>query len=270
MAVQKAEDPLEGVPPLTTTVVTSEDDKVEALHIIADTVAQQRQFASQAILFHPAVISTMVIIFGLIYQWLYKGARSDWALIGTTSAGTVMALLISIRGLTGGYIEEAEAVGTWKWLDKGRDAEAAGEIADDQDTILLSRFGEKPIGALVLRGVRDVARSTSGTGSGTRSRRQNSSGKNAPVTGMIRAFSVQNRYRRKGVGVELLEEAITVCQDKGWSGPEFAEDHALSKRVIPKMFHSSFAQREKKARAMLEKVKEESGVAAKGVKKGKR
>lgn len=262
--MDKAEDPLEGVPDLTTTVVTSEDDKVEALHLIADTVAQQRSTASQAILFHPAVLSTMAIILGLIYQWMYKGSRSDWALIGTTSGGVIMALLVGIRGITGGYIEEAEAVGTWKWLDKDR---ATTDAVGDQDTVLLTRFGDLAIGALILRGVRDTNRTTSNNGG---RKRQNSSGKNTPVTGKIRAVSVRHRYRRNGIGTELFEEAVTVCQDNGWQGPEFAEEHAHSKSKIPEMFKGRFVKRDRKIRAVLEKVKEDAGVGNKSGRKGKK
>ena len=260
-------DPLADVPHLSTKLATTEDDKVEALKLVADSVAEQRQQASRAILFHPGIIALVVLALGLIYSNFYKGALSDWGIVGTTSAGVIMSMLIGVRYATGGYIEAAEAVGTWKWLDKGRNNTFS---VGDEDEIVLSRFGDIPIGAVVMRGVRhDTSSSTSGSGS-PRKRRQNSSGKNAPVRGEIRGWAVRYRYRRKGVGTELLEEAVKICQEKGWQGPEFATDHANSTRILPSTFNGTFGRAERKAKEMLERVKEDAGVGAVSARKGKR
>lgn len=181
-----------------------------------------------------------------------------------------MAILVGVRGVTGGYIEEAERVGTWKWLDEGRDGDGVGE----QDEVLLTRFGEEGIGAVVVRGMRDVQSHVNGGvergGGSPRKRRQNSGGKHASVTGVIRAFAVKNRYRCKGVGTGLLEEVVRLCQEKGWVGPEFAEEHAHSRRKIPSLFYGRFVKRDGNVRAMLEGVKEEMGVDLGYGKKGKR
>lgn len=144
-------DPLANIPNLMTSAAVSEDDKVEALHLIADSVAQQRQLASRALIFHPITFAVLTLIFGLLYQHFYKGARSDWALIGTTTAGILMTTLITVRWWTSGYIEEAEKVGTWKWLDQGREGD---DVVGRTDDILLTKFGDEPIGALIMRGVR--------------------------------------------------------------------------------------------------------------------
>ena len=262
-ALEQSSDPLADVPPLVTKPATTEDDKIEALKLIADSVAQQRQYANQAVLFHPITAAVAVALLGIVYQFLYKGSRSDWSLIGTTFAGTLMAALISVRRISGGYIDEAEAVGTWKWLDKGIDeADAAGT----SDEVLLSRYDEIPIGALVLRGVRDSVNSSPKKG-----RRQGSNSKNAPVTGQIRGWTTINRYRRKGVGAELVEEAIRICQQKGWDGPVIAPDHANSARPLPKVYNGAFDRRQEGAVRLLEKVKEEMGVGtASAGRKGKR
>ncbi|OAP62906.1 hypothetical protein AYL99_02133 [Fonsecaea erecta] len=248
---------LDSLPELITKPALTEDDKVEALRLIADSVAQQRQLASAAVIFHPLTVSLLVLLLGLAYQNLYKGAASDWAIIGTTSAGILMAVLITVRWLTSGYIFEAERVGTWKWLNEGRDNPDKG-IVGSEDDILLTRFGEDIIGAIVVRGVRDSSQGSSGK-----------SRKNAPVNGYIRAWTVKRRYRHKGVGQGLLEEALALCQQKGWSGPEFAEDHANSASILHPKFAGGFRKREKQAQEMLERVVEESRLSACG-KKGKR
>lgn len=245
-AVVESKNPLDSIPDLTTRPAVSEDDKVEALHLLADSVAQQRQVASSAIMYHPLTLSTFVLCFGLVYQYLYKGERSDWMLIGTTTAGILMAILVSIRWLTGGYIEEAENIGTWKWLSKGRETHDSLAVGD-ADEILLTRFGDEVIGTVIIRGEREAPAG----GSPRKPRR------NTPTTGVIRGWTVKRRYRRKGVGQGLLEEAVKLCQINGWNGPEFAADHAHSARPLPATFSGTFNKRERQARELLEKVKED-------------
>lgn len=257
--VPGSENPLDSIPDLTTKPAVTNDEKVEALHLLADSVAQQRQVASTAVIFHPLTLAVLVLLCGLAYQNLYKGSSSDLALVGTTSAGILMAILITVRWLTSGYIFEAEKVGTWKWLNSGRDDDDSG-VVGSEDEILLTRFGDEIIGTVIVRGVRDSA-SASGTSSPRKPR------KNTPTTGYIRGWTVKRRYRRKGIGQGLLEEAVAVCQTKGWNGPEFADDHAHSAKVLHPTFSGGFRKREKQAREMLERVKEEVGSSGK---KGKR
>ncbi|KPI38112.1 uncharacterized protein AB675_1162 [Cyphellophora attinorum] len=247
LEIPSISQPPSNPPPLTTTVVTSEDDKVEVLHLIADSVAQQRQYASSAILWHPLILSSMVALFAYLYKYFY-------------TAGTSISPLLAQQG----YIDEAESVGTWKWLDKDRSSDANNTIIGESDDLVLSRFGDIPIGALILRGVRPGRNgSHSRNGSNKSSRRQNSNGRNSPVpiTGVIRGWTTKNRYRRKGVGTELLEEAVKICQDRGWQGPEFDADHANSKRMLPGLFNGPFEKRDRQARNLLESVKQEMGVA---------
>ncbi|KAK5060229.1 hypothetical protein LTR84_010114 [Exophiala bonariae] len=277
-------------PPLTTTLALTLDDKVEALHLLADSVAQQRQLASKATIFHPSTLSLLILALGLVYQYFYHGAQSDLALVGTTGAGIVMSALITVRWLTGGYIEEAERIGTWKWLNLGRD-EGNGNtnaIIGEEDEILLTRFGDEVIGTLFLRGVRESNSSSNSGGGGSdgmghSSSLSSSSGnssptkraaraaaRNTPVTGQIRGWTVKQRFRHKGVGTGLLEEAVAATQRHGWLGPEFAADHANSAKLLPMTFLGGFVKREKLAREALVRVKTEMGVSAGGGRGGRR
>ncbi len=163
-----------------------------------------------------------------------------------------MAGLLGIRWMVGGYLWRAEDVGTWRWLDEGKQ-KAEG------DEVLVTWFGEEMIGAVVIRGVRDADVISAGKG-GKKSQRSNSGGKdggsNGKVKGVIRAWTVRQRYRRKGLGGDLLEEAVKLCREKGWSGPVFAEDHANSGRVLPALFNGGMEKREVRARTALEKYVE--------------
>jgi hypothetical protein len=238
-------DPLDNIPPLTTALATTPDDKIEGLRLVADSVAQQRQYASKALIFHPLTIAVWVGLLAVVGQWLYDGTMNSYAIIVTTYSGIIMTVLLSVRYASGGYIDLAEDVGTWKWFDKG----SAPGMVDD---IILSKFGDEAIGALILRGVKSDDGSNVGS---SRKKRQN----NAGLKGVIRGWTVKNRYRRKGVGLGLLEETVKICADRGWSGPTFADDHANSGRVLPGMFNGGFDRRDKMARDMLEKVLEQGG-----------
>lgn len=270
--------PFSTIPPLTTSHATDLELRTTALHLVSDSVAQQRQLAAQSLIFHPLILAFWIACLAVIHQFFYKGKAGDLAIVLTTGAGVTMAGLLGVRWCVGGYLVEAERVGTWSWLDGG-EGRARG---DDEDEILVTSFGEEVIGAVVLRGVRDTDSSGSGAGKGGKKRQRSHSGSgghaNSHATGkksrkgVIRAWTVRQKYRGKGVGGALLEETVKLCQEQGWTGPVFATDHANSARVLPGIFNGGFEARERKARAMLEKCVEElhNVNAGKGAMKGRR
>lgn len=107
-----------------------------------------------------------------------------------------MALLAGYRWCTQGYLAAAESV-DWDWV----------EGAD----VFVTKFGEEIIGALVLDWV---------SGESSRQKRKKA------WRGEIRAWTVKLRYRGKGVGAALLEDAVKEARKKGAESLEFAEDHA--------------------------------------------
>lgn len=225
-------DPLADIPPLTTNILTQDAEKIAALKLIADSIAQQRQFASSSIIFHPLTIALWIGLLGIVSQFLYKD-RSDLGLLATTSAGVTMACLIAVRGATGKFLEFAEAL-KWSFL--------RNEETGEEDTVIGSKFGEEMIGAAVLR----LERSGSGKGRKKGGR------------GIVRAWTVRIKYRNKGVGTELLEEAVRITREKLGASAEigFAQEHANAKMVLPEMFNGGFRKREKKAAKRLESVLE--------------
>ncbi|OJJ50630.1 hypothetical protein ASPZODRAFT_126528 [Penicilliopsis zonata CBS 506.65] len=217
----------EEIPQLTTYPAADEADQIASLKLIADSVAQQRQLAARSVIFHPVSVGVAMVPLAVAYRILYK-TRGDWPLILTTWAGCVMALLLAVRYLTGGYIDEAERVGTWKWLNTATTTatDTGAGFDSTKSTMLVTKFGENIIGTLVLA-------------------------EQKKQTGVIRAWTVKQRYRGKGVGRDLLEEAVKFCRDKGWEGPVFDDEHANSARVLPGMFNGGFDGGEKRAREML-------------------
>jgi hypothetical protein len=259
---------LADIPALTSYPAVAEDERIAALRLIADSVAQQSQIGAKAIIFHPATLAAAVVVLAVVYKFLYT-ARNDVAIVATTWVGCVMAGLVAVRGATSGYLELAERTGTWAWLQEGRSQQHQDEEEED-DIILVTKYGTEIIGALVLRVERDRSRavlkhhlSSSSTSSRkpTRPHRSGPNGRGASTAvssstplGVIRAWTVKRRYRRKGIGASLLEEAVSVCRTKDWDGPVFADSHAMSARLLPRMFTSDFDQMERRACSMLDKV----------------
>lgn len=226
--------PLASIPPLTTRVLVAEPDKVAALKLVADSIAQQRQSASRAAIFHPLTIAVYIGLLAGVSQVLYK-TREDLGIVATTGAGVTMACLILVRGLTSGYINLAEEM-NWNFLKVNNNE-------GEEDVIIGSRYGEEIIGALVLRLERN------GNGGGKKGRKLGGKG-------VVRAWTVRIKYRGKGVGTELLEEAVRVTRERMGGSAEvgFAAEHANSKMVLPELFNGGFRKRETKAAKLLDGV----------------
>jgi len=266
------------IPDLTTAPTATPASRLAALHLVADSVAQQRQSASRALIFHPLVLAAFVAVLALVAQLLYE-SRGDLALVATTWAGLVMAGLVGVRWAVSEYIEVAEGIG-WRWLEDGGKLEGEGE-----DVVVVSWWGEEVIGALVVRLVREEHGSAGGAGAGAgagggKAGRRSRAGKGT-YTAYIRAWTVKLRFRGKGVGTGLLEEAVRICHERGVDALEFAADHAStssslflispewlscqesnadgrgaidSARVLPSIFNGGFERREARARKMLDEV----------------
>ncbi|KAK8160830.1 hypothetical protein BKA80DRAFT_109055 [Phyllosticta citrichinensis] len=230
-AAHGPDDHLAGVPELVTEAATTEDDKVAALKLIADSVAQQRQAASWALLSHPTTLAAYVGLMAVVSHFVWRTA-GDWPYMLTTGAGATMALLIAVRLITGRYISLAEEI-NWSFLD-------------DADSILVTRFGERIIGVLVLGWAGPNMQ-------GNRAQRRRK-GK-----GAVKAWTVLLKYRGKGVGLALLEEAVRETVRRGRESVEFADDHANSHRILPAYFNGNFERGEKRARKALQSVIETSG-----------
>lgn len=231
-----------GIPILKTWSAVSIDDRAQALKIVADSVAQQRNIASRALVYHPMTLALLVAGFAGIRQALYDGENSDYIKILMTFMGFVMSLLAGFRYVCAPYISEAERIGTWKWLDEGRstaEEEQTGvHVLGEQDEILLTKFGADYIGAIIFRGVQPS------TGM-KKSRKQTKM--------QLRAWTVAQKYRRKDIGTALLEDAIKVGEPEGWTtgGIEIAPNHANSKRVLPQMLNGSLDKHDEIAHKIL-------------------
>ena len=190
-----AEDPLADVPELKTYIAQDEEEKIAALKLVADSVAQQRQLANSALIYHPLNLAIAVAILSLVARNVYEWKR-DPIITGSTCSGIVMAFLAGYRYLTQNYLFAAENI-NWQWL---------GESAD----IFITKFGDEIIGTAIVEWVSEDSRQ----------RRKKA------WRGEIKGWAVRLRYRGKGVGSALLEEAVKEFRKQGADTIEFADDHA--------------------------------------------
>ncbi|KAI0152492.1 hypothetical protein F4776DRAFT_35656 [Hypoxylon sp. NC0597] len=224
------------LPPLSVGILGTESDKVDALNLVTDSIAQQRQSASYHLVFHPYLLSLLAMGLAIAHQYSWRIKRD----LGTAlmlHSGVVMIYLLTIRYFTGQYIQVAENT-KWSWM-----------VSDDgeEDTVIGVRFGRDLIGALVLR----LEPNPNLVG---KKRSRNSALRGGK--GVIRAWTVKLKYRHKGVGVDMLHEAVKVTREKCGKDAAigFAKEHANSTMVLPEVFNGPFRKDEQRAAKTLEKV----------------
>ncbi|GLB08347.1 inorganic phosphate transporter pho84 [Aspergillus tubingensis] len=112
--------------PLTTSITTTETDQIASLHLIADSIAQQRQLAARSILTHPAMLSCLT--FSLVITYFFTralsttttGGDNTWPfLLLITWPACIMVYLLAAAHTTHPYLEKAGRTGTWVWLWRG-------------------------------------------------------------------------------------------------------------------------------------------------------
>ncbi|OAL54324.1 hypothetical protein IQ07DRAFT_583621 [Pyrenochaeta sp. DS3sAY3a] len=224
-----AKPPVDELPQLTTYTAESEDDRIEGLRLVADSVAQQRQVSSKVLMFHPVSLAALFAVVAVAARFMLNW-YDDKIMLGTTVGGIIMTFLIFVRWMTGGYIGIAEDI-NMDWLG--------------DDRVIVVKWGEDIIGALVLGWADNDAAKKRG-----RRRRGKA---------LVRAWTVKLKYRGKGVGEGLLEEAVKVAGERGADGIIFDGDHANSKRILPRIFNGFLAKQEARAEKALHKVADAKG-----------
>lgn len=188
------EGPLAGIPDLKTYVAETEEDKLAALKLVADGIAQTRQTANRILMFHPVNFGIFLAFIAFVGQYLYKSRGSDLGIVITTSSGLIMAAMVTVRRYTNPYIALAE--------------ETHISMLEDSD-VLVTKFGEEVIGTVIMGWVDGETK-----------------GKRRKWRAEIKGWAVRLRYRGKGEGIALLQEAVNLAKKKDADGISFAPDHA--------------------------------------------
>lgn len=133
-----------------------------------------------------------------------------------TYSGIALTYLVTIRYFTNAYIRIAEETNWAAWLKN----------ATGDDIVIGARFGDEIIATVVLRLQRN-AKSDSGRA-------------------YIRAWTTKLRFRGRGLGGDMLSEAVKVSRQTLGNdcAVEFAGDHANS-HVILRPFLSDLFSRDR-------------------------
>lgn len=276
------DDNNDDIPDLTLGVLTTKADKAAALRIIADSIAQQRQRAVRHVFFHPLPFTLLLGLLTAVYRFAWaRDKRHDLGTALLLASGAVMAYLHAIRYLASGYLRAAEAL-SWDFLSGGEEGEGDGGV---EDLVVGTKFGDKLVGALVLRLERPGQSSSSSSsslpsppsaangnsiGNGNISRRKSHHRRNSSLNaarsawkggqGLIRAWTTRLQYRGRGVGGDMLREAVRLTRERCGRDARvgFAARHAHSAAVLPEFFNAGFVRKdERRAVAALEKILEE-------------
>ncbi len=223
------------IPELTYTVAETSEEKRDALRLVADTIAQQRQVASSTIIFYPAVLGPFVaLLAGLVYR-----SGSDWVGAVILVSGVIVAYLASIQYYTYSYLQRAEKFNWRSFITPSADK------PNEQDTVMYARYGDNIIATLVLR----LDKATKASSKTTSQPRGNGS------TAQIRAWATRLRYRGTGIGGDMLRDAVALARSS--LGPavsiQFSNPHAHTVDTT-KYFTAPFARHEKRARQALAQV----------------
>lgn len=188
------EDPMAGLPELRSYRTDDDDEKVAAMKLVADSVAQMRQAANSALIFHPLNMAVLVAVLSLVARFMHD-RKYDSVTIGTTCSGLFMVFLALCRYATNGYLLAAEEI-NWEWLGN----------AD----VFITKFGDEIIATIIIDWLPDDSRQK----------------RKKAWRSEVKGWTVRLKYRRKGVGAALLEETVKECRKKGAETIEFSEDHA--------------------------------------------
>ncbi|KZZ87713.1 Acyl-CoA N-acyltransferase [Ascosphaera apis ARSEF 7405] len=219
----------------TSAIATTREQKLAALRLISTSVVQQRSAAVRALIFHPAVLPPIVIFLCALGRKLLASEKWGEAMtMLSMCVGAVIAVIACVQWMTAAYIWESQRIGTMRWLE-GKNPGSPSQQQKDEDDVIISRFGDEIVGALVLTFV-----NTNGF----------------RLTPQIRAWTVHADYRNSGIGTSLLEAAISICKERGIDPYtlDFAPDHANSLMVLPSIFNGVFDRRDKWVRKKLGRV----------------
>ncbi|KAG6249384.1 hypothetical protein E4U23_002207 [Claviceps purpurea] len=226
------------VPSLTFHVLTDEIEKQDAMRLVTDSIAQQRQVASFSVIVHPVCLAGLVAGCASIYS---LHAKRDLGTALIMMCGLAIAYLAAVRLLTAQYIRLAEGLKWKQWITRPD---------GNEDYVLAARFGNEIIATLVLRIVASGAPAAASRS--TKKTRPSSLAKGG--SGIIRAWTTRYKYRGKGIGGDMLRLAVLTTRSKCGQDARVSFDpaHANSARPLPDLFNRSFTKREERALLTLE------------------
>ena len=153
---------------------------------------------------HPATLAVTVLVIAALAQFC------GWRPLFTAVTGLTVAALAAVYWITIDYASLAERI-NWDWLGGYTPPSTpTGERVNilkkhsnrDDPVVLVSKWGDEVIGALVMKVMKRERKA------------------------YVRAWTVDSKFRRNGVGGGLLEEGVRIAWGKGARAFEFEKGHA--------------------------------------------
>lgn len=275
-------DDFDDIPDLSLEILSAPEEKKQALDLVADSIAEQRQDVAWSLVFHPMSLVGLVASLAVVQHQTHPlGQELGVALPILVAVSFLATCLAIVHRLTATYLRLARSM-SFAFLRPDADpirpgsmpSPAASTIPDHRsDLVLAARSEGEIVSVVVLRlepkqPYTGIAGLTPGAPAGPRKRSKGSSGNAGPLRGgkgVIRAWTTTRAWRRRSVGTDLLREAVRVTRERCGKDAEvgFAREHANSTMVLPEMFNSAFRRRERSAALTLDRVVGEWDVARK-------
>jgi hypothetical protein len=271
------------IPDLSLEILAAPEEKKQALDLVADSIAEQRQDVAWSLVFHPVSIVGLVASLAVV-QHQTRPLREvlGMALPILIVATFLATYLVIVRHLTAPYTRLAASM-SFAFLSPDTDpirpgsrSTSASMIPDHRSDLVLAARSDvgEIVSVVVLRlepkqpytGIAGL--SPGGPPAGPKKRSKGSSGNAGPLRGgkgVIRAWTTTRAWRQRSAGTDLLREAVRVTRERCGKDAEvgFAREHANSHMVLPEMFNSAFRRRERCAALTLDRVVGEYEVARK-------
>lgn len=262
---------------------TTEDDRQAALQLIAESIREQRSLAIRSIFLHPAVLAVTLLTLTIFIRCALHAPQQRGPVVCCIGAGLLIAALIAAERATRNYLTLASAVGESTWLREGlyqqpqqrsnnNNGSAGGSKHHHshshhnsmplEDEVLIIKDQDEIVGALILRTARTNALSSgapSANGMRALRHRHSNSITSGRLTGVIRAWAVKPTHRQRGLGLTLLESAVSICRTRRLDGPIFADEqlhsaHMPGLKTLSWPFNAGFEQIEEQAKDCLKGV----------------
>ncbi|KAJ4164950.1 hypothetical protein LMH87_006603 [Akanthomyces muscarius] len=216
--------PLEDIPELSLDPLRTEDEQKEGLKLLADTVAGMRTPATVTVMSHPSCLVPFTTFLSIIYYTRYT-IPGHFKVTACCTYGSVIVYIFLIWCMARPYKTFAKDINR-AWLD---------EEGPNRDIMVGARGKDNKLaGVLVLR----LSPKLVPTGGRRRTRSLSFKG----GRGLIRAWAVRRKCRGRGVGKELLQEAVRITRERCGKDADvgFVQDHAHSRLIFHNMFNGFF------------------------------
>ncbi|KAG5953706.1 hypothetical protein E4U53_003498 [Claviceps sorghi] len=234
--------PLDDIPPLSLDALTAHPERAEGLQLVAESVSEMGPCAAKAVILHPLSLAALASSWLAIYRFVYLSDVRDASRALMLASGLTMLYLAAIRFVSSSYAALADKMNQ-DWL--------RADYGGQDDLVLGAKSGSLLVGALVLR-LEPNKRSCTSTPSKRKNRSRSASLKGGK--GIIRAWAMTPSHRGKGIGKELLDEAVRYTKDKCGKDAQigFALEHAHSVMILPGLFNAVFRRNEARAAKALQ------------------